>query len=331
MTVRAAALSACLLGASSAGAARPIQLKMATIAPEGSPYLVVCQDLAALMSRNCGGAVEIKVFPAGLLGSEPELMAQLAAGKIDLFCGTSIAAQSYIPELAVFDLPYLFEGHRDIDASLGSVWAGLEKAVDRRGYGLLGLSEVGFKHLGTRKPVSTVADLKALRFRSQPSALQAQMWELLGVPHRPIGQVETLEPLAGGSIEGVDSTIIWMFVSSWHLHVKHVTLTGHLFQPGLILLGPAGREKIPPRLLGGLSRGWRAVARRGVEATRKAERDLLDSLPGTGVQVHGMPGALGRDFRQLTRPLHAEWRSKASPAGRALLDQLARDRVTSSP
>lgn len=311
---------AALLLAGRAGA-EPVTLRAGTIAPDGSPYAEGAKGLARAVAKTTRDGLRIRVFAGGLLGDEPDMVAALAAGRLDIFVGTSAALHRVIPELEALDLPFLFRDEAEVDQVMQRIFPVLAGVIQRRGYLLAALSSVGFKHLGTQKPVTTLAELRRVRLRSQPSPMQERLWTLAGIPHRPIGQTRVLDELAAGTVDGFDAAVTWMFAASWHTHIKHLTLSAHIYQAGMFVVGPAALARLSPAqrdsLRAGEAMGWE-----NVRDVRAVERSLLETLPGMGVAIHSMPPALRAELEGAALGLRAEWRKTATRDGKKLLQAI---------
>ncbi len=191
-----------------------------------------------------------------------------------------------------------------------------------RGYEGMAYTEIGFRHLGSKKPLATVDDLRRTRIRSMPAPAYVRFWKLAGVPAFGIGTPEVVPRLEQGELDGFDSAITMMFASSFHLYVKHLTLTGHTFQPGIALLGPAARRRIPPGLLPRIAESMEAEIKESVRRVREVEKALVESLPQVGINVVAAPPAITAHLRSHAGTVRAEWRKTATPAGRKLLETL---------
>ncbi len=295
------------------------------MAPQDSPYLEGCHAIARLAHRNCKGAVEVRIMPGGMMGDEGQMVDSLRRGGLDMFAGSAIAVHPIVPELAAFELPFLFRDGREVDEVMERLWPLLAKTVAQRGYRLIAHTTVGFRHLGSQIPLRTMADLRAVHMRAQPSPLHTRLWELAGVRATPIGQLSVAEALAARSVTAFDSALTWVFAAGWHLHIKELTQSRHMYQPGIMLMTEQAWQRIPARLRDNLFDGHLAVSRANIQRIRAVERDLLEALPGMGVHVSEMPRELRDDFARATKPLEGEWRDKASPAGRRLLDAIKKE------
>jgi TRAP-type C4-dicarboxylate transport system substrate-binding protein len=314
--VALAALAPCF------AAAAPGDLRLGTIAPDGSPYADGTKQFVREVEKLTRGAVRIKVFTGGILGDEPVMIAALTAGKLDFFSGTAGGAQAAIPELSVYELPFLFDDEREVDHVMRRTFPLLARAIAAHGYRLIAVTTVGFKHLGTQVPVETLADLRKLRLRSQPNAAQERFWARIGVKHTPIGQTQVLEEMAAGNVDAFDAAVTWMFAASWHTRIKYLTLSAHSYQAGLVIAGPAGLAKIPAALQDTAFRGGEQLGWANARQVRDVERSLLDALPGMGVTVRPRPAGLPGELEATSRELRAEWRKTASKNGRLLLDRI---------
>lgn len=302
----------------------PLTFRIGTLAPEGSPYHEIMVEGTRRVLQNTGGAVRIKIFPAGAMGDEAEVLAGVQAGRLDGFAGSAIAAFSQIPELAALELPYLFVSERDTERVLGAAWPLIRKTLGGRGYEGLAYMPVGFRNLGTKRPIATIAELRRLRLRTQPFPSYERFWQLAGVPAVGLAAGQVAQQLEQGLLDGIEAPLVFMFASAWHTYIKQLTLTAHTFQPGLTLLGAAARARLPSRQRARMLDGMDGLIRQAFRRVPEVEKGLLETLPSLGVAVVEPAPALVAELRKPALVLRAEWRKGATPAGRALLDLVER-------
>ena len=320
-----------LWGRALAPAGEPIVLRFGTNAPEGSPWAEGSISVGRLIEKNTKGLVRLKIFPSGMLGDEQQMMQSLANGGVDGAAVSAAATFDYLPELAALELPYVFPDEVVTDRALERLYPAVQKAALTHGYQVVVYTSVGFRHLGTPRPIESLADLRKLRLRSQPSAQHARMWALLGVKHTPIGLPQVSPALDRREVDSFDAALVWMFGAGWHQHIKTLTLTGHIHQPGIGLLSPVAVAKIPENLRARLAEGSAAVARENVKRVHDIEHQLLRQLPEMGVEVRPPSPSLHDELERTLAPMRPEWRKSASPVGKKLLDavlsEISRARV----
>src|SRR5690606_10524699 len=65
--------------------------------------------MAERLAELSGGELVIRIFPNGQLGSEVETTEQAQRGVLDLAKTNAAAMEGFIPQFALFGVPYLFE------------------------------------------------------------------------------------------------------------------------------------------------------------------------------------------------------------------------------
>lgn len=83
-------------------------LKLAHALDASHPVHLGMVYMAERLAEKSGGAMQIQVFPGGVLGSETENLEQIQRGALDLTKVSTAAIENFIPEMGVFGLPYVF-------------------------------------------------------------------------------------------------------------------------------------------------------------------------------------------------------------------------------
>ena len=79
-TMGRACLAAAWLSAGAASA--QVTLKLATLAPEGSIWQQALQDAKTEIEAATGGAVKLKIYPGGIMGSEKDVLFKIKTGQL---------------------------------------------------------------------------------------------------------------------------------------------------------------------------------------------------------------------------------------------------------
>src|SRR5690606_35509804 len=75
-------LSILLAGAVAALPAVAAELKVATIAPDGSHWMREMRAAAAEIEERTGGSVEIKFYPGGVMGNDAQVLRKIRVGQL---------------------------------------------------------------------------------------------------------------------------------------------------------------------------------------------------------------------------------------------------------
>src|SRR5690606_13033000 len=112
-----------------------------------------------------------------------------------------------VPEIQVFELPYLFQNRDEaVKALSGPVADELKTKFEAKGIKGLDFWGIGFRYLtNNKRPVKTPADLQGLKLRTLPANVQVRLWELLGALPTPIDSSEIYTALQQGVVDGQEN------------------------------------------------------------------------------------------------------------------------------
>ncbi len=331
-----AAVVVCCLGGSAAATAAPQDVRLGTIGPEGSAYDGACMGaFRGAVAKAAPDKLRVKVFLGAVMGDEQTMLAKVLEGKHLEIAGLTMATVATVaPELALFDLPFLFTDDASVDAAFTpEVRERIGQILARHGLELLAIGEAGWRNFVSRsRPIATPEDLVGLRVRSQPASIQLEMWRALGARPVPLAITEVMAALEVGHIEAFDIQPHFLFGASLHTQIRHFTRSSHAYQAALVV---ANRKTLSAPNLKLLADAWRKVERSCVAAARKEARQVDAELVRTGIAVAELSPAARAAFEQKLRPLRESFRRGTTPAGRALLSQversLARSRAAAQP
>ena len=94
----------------------PLIITNATLAPPGTPWLTVPQAITLPeIERLSGGKVQIKIYGAGVMGEDIQVLEKMNAGQID-GCGcTALGMLAACPEASALLMPGLFNNYEEVD------------------------------------------------------------------------------------------------------------------------------------------------------------------------------------------------------------------------
>lgn len=292
--------------------------KGATVAPPNTPWSALLKRYKKDVRKASGKRIKAKVYVGGTKGDEQSIVRQVAKGTLQ-FGGVSMGAMSIlVPELDIFELPYLFESFDEVDRVLDVVRPDVERLLEAKGFKLIMYSENGFRSFGTKRLIKSPADLKGVRMRAQPSQSHLAMYEALGANAKSISVAEVLPALNTGAVDGFDNTPLFTQAASWHQAITHYTVTGHIYQPALLIVNLEFYKSLPEELRVILIPSDRDLETRGRKGIRALDPLLLKNLEAQEIVVTRLSDQERAAFKTATRPAWDKRLSGATPAGKAL-------------
>lgn len=316
--------AAFLLALPDADAQEPATLKIATVAPEGTPWADGLSQFKKQVEADSTGRLKVRTFLGGVLGDENESVQACQRGQIQGVGASTGAIASIVPELAVLELPYLFKSEAEADYVLDKVILGtVETAFRNKGLVLGFWSENGYRTFGSNwGPVKSPADLKGHKMRSQEHELHLQMYRSFGASPVPIPVTEVLTSLQTGVIDGWDNTPLFAFAAQWTGATRYVSLTNHIYQPAAIAFNKAWFDAQPKDLQGIIMKARSGLAPQMRKEIRALNPILIQNLSEMKVQVYKPTSTELQAFEAPAKAARDAYLAKASAGEKALYAQI---------
>ena len=160
------------------------------------------------LSKATGGKDSVKVFGDSALGSEKDTVEQVKIGALDMVRVNTAAFHGIVPESMMISLPFIFRDvahHRKV--IYGPVGDKILAAFDKAGFVGLAMYESGARSMYSKKPIHSVADVKGMKIRVQPSDLWVSLVGAMGASATPMPYNEVYTGLKTGLIDAAENNI----------------------------------------------------------------------------------------------------------------------------
>ncbi len=226
-------------------AADKIVLKLGHIAEPTNPYAKGADHFAQLVAKKSNGEIEIKVFPSSQLGAQKELIEGVIYGTVDMTLTGTAELGTFQPQMALFDMPFLFKDRKHAFKALDTVGMELGKALEAKGIKMLGYMENGIRHLTNNiREVKTPADMKGLKIRVMNNKVYIEMMKSLGASATPMAFSELYSALQQGTIDGQENPSAHIYTKRFYEVQKYASLTGHAYAPEPVLISMSTWKKL---------------------------------------------------------------------------------------
>lgn len=298
--------AACLAAAHQASAQQPTVLNLGFVGRATAPEGVAMQSFADEIKTKTNGRIEIRLHPGGALGGDREVLEGLQLGTVDLAVPSTSVIANFVPDVQVFDIPFLFRDFDHAQAVLDGP-IGREILAKFKAKGLQGLAfgGIGFRQLtNSKRPVNGPEDVKGLKIRTQENQIHLQVWRALGALPTPMALPEVFTALQQGVVDGQENPIGAILNNKFGQVQKYLTLTNHAFTPVGFVMGPRPFEA----LSAADKQLFLDAAKRAMQVCKdevaKVEKTGVDELRKQGLQV--VEKVDTAKFQELLKPAFAE-------------------------
>ncbi|TIO75146.1 MAG: TRAP transporter substrate-binding protein [Mesorhizobium sp.] len=216
--------------------------------PDGYPTVEAVKYMGELIKQRTNGRYSIEVYHSAQLGEEKDTIEQTQTGVIDLNRVSMGPFNGIVPETAVPSLPYMFRSVEHMRHVMdGPIGDQILKAFEAHDLVGLAFYDSGARSFyNTKKDISSIADLKGMKFRVIQSDVFVDMVNALGANATPMAYGEVYSALQTGVIDGAENN--WpSFESAKHYEVaKHYTLDQHQIVPEVLVMSKASWDKLSP-------------------------------------------------------------------------------------
>jgi tripartite ATP-independent transporter DctP family solute receptor len=301
-----------------------IVMKIATVAPENSPWAKGLANFKKMAEANSAGKLKVKVFYGGALGDENETSQSVKSGQIQAVGASTGALASIVPELNVLELPYLFRNQAEADHVLDVVvLKTLEAAFRTRGLELGFWSENGYRSFGTSFGlIKSPAALDGHKMRAQENPVHLAMYKAFGAQPVPMAVTEVLTSLQTGVIEGYDNTPLFASAAGWGSATKYYTLTRHIYQPAAIVMNKKWFDGLPPEVKTTILSARSGLMQQMRTEIRALEPFLVQNFEAMKIQVYTPNAAELATFEAPAKKARDAYMATASPGEKALYKQI---------
>lgn len=292
-----------------------VTLKMAHVLDPSHPVHKAMEHMKERLEVLSAGTMTIDIYASGVLGSETECLEQLQNGALAMTKTSAAAIDSFVPELAVFSLPYAFRDHdhfwKVLDSPLGKEL--LQKGAHKHLRGLCYYDSGSRSFYTVTKPILSPADLRGMKIRTINSRTAMDMISTMGGAPTPISFGELYTALQQGTVDGAENNAPSLATSRHYEVCKHYSLDEHARIPDLVLINTEAWNALSPQ-----QQSWLQQA---ADESSKFQRQLwleataadFKTLEAKGVKIY-RPDP--KPFAEAVQPMLDRY--KGTPVGELL-------------
>lgn len=286
---------------------------------EGYPNTVAMDRFAELVAEKTGGAITVKMFHGGVLGSQPDAIEQLRLGAIQVANFNLGPIGPIVPEANVVSLPFIFKNvdhmFRVLEGEGGRMIA---EGMARKGLLPLSWFDAGARSFyNTVRPIYTPEDVKGLKVRVMNNDLYSGMIQVLGGNPSPMAFAEVYQALKTGVVDGAENN--WpSYESTGHYEVAgYYSLSEHLIIPECLCVNTEVFNSLPADQ----QQAVREAAEEAAQLQRKLwkEREAASraKVEAAGVKINEIPDKA--PFQKAMEPVYEQFLA-ANPDLRPLVE-----------
>jgi tripartite ATP-independent transporter DctP family solute receptor len=213
--------------------AAPVLVSLVVNTTPSSQQNIGADAFRAALVQQSRGRITVDERSGGFIGGDNLVLGATQSGAVNVTVITGSAVVPIVPEIGVFDIPFLFrDAAHAKSVTQGPVFATIAAKFPERGLVLLALGEQGFRNVTNSKhPIRKSADLDGLKIRLLPNEIYTMTFKALGAEPVPMDFPQVYGALKDGRIDGEENASSTIASNRFYEVQKYVSLTGHFFAP----------------------------------------------------------------------------------------------------
>jgi C4-dicarboxylate-binding protein DctP len=210
-------------------AAAPIKIRFSHVVSPNTPKGQAADMFARLANERLKGKVEVQVFPNSQLYTDKKVLDALSTGSVEMAAPSTAKFTSWVPQLQLFDLPFLFKSSEVLYQTIdGEVGGKLFKMLGKKKMLGLAMWDNGFKQIGNNMhEIKKPSDASGIKYRIMSSKVLEAQFKAVGGNPLVMPFSEVYSALEQGVIDGQENTWSNMYSKKFNEVQKYITETNH--------------------------------------------------------------------------------------------------------
>ena len=263
------------------------ELKLATLAPDGSSWMNNFRAAADAVNEKTEGAVRIRFYPGGVMGDANTVLRRIRLGQLHGGTFTLGDLAVVAPEANLYSLPFQFRNTEELNALREEFDPIILDALREAGMVVPAISNGGFAYLFSAERIASSDDVSSNLRTWVPDGdeLSRRTLERIGATAVPLGMAEVYTGLQTGTIDTFASTASGAIILQWHSRAS--------FMLDLPVLMTAGAIAVDRRAFERLSESHQQIFMQEVGKAIRAQQASVDeenqqaraALTGQGIEI----------------------------------------------
>ncbi|MEJ1977110.1 MAG: TRAP transporter substrate-binding protein [Acetobacteraceae bacterium] len=256
------------------------------------------QAAAQRLRERSSGQFDLKLFPAGQLGTDTDMLSQVRSGVLQFYAASGAVLSTLVPVSGINSVGFAFANYPQVWSAMeGDLGAVIRADVEKvRLHAFEKIFDIGFRQItSSTHPIRVPDDLKGFKIRVPPSPISVAMFTALGAAPGTLNWSEVYTALQTKLYDGQENPLPSIDTGKLYEVQKYCALTNHQWDGFWVLGNKAAFAKLPKALQDMVSE----------EFSRAAEEDRAD-IAGLAASLRPSLEAHGMAFTEVDQPAFKE-------------------------
>ncbi len=276
-------------------------------------------QFATDVDKASAGKLKITVHANASLFKAPEIKRAVQQGQAQAGEILLVNFQNEWQPFGTDGLPFLADSYESAMKLYQAQKPSLEKKLNEQGMSLLYAVAWPPQGIYVKKPISSAADLKGVKWRAYSPAT-ARIAELVGAQPVTVQAAELSQAMATGVVESYMSSGSTGVDSKTYEHIKYWYDTQAWLPKNAVIVNKAALDALDAPTKQALLKAAADAETRGWASSRRVNTESVEKLKANGMNIMQPSPQLKADMKKVGDVMLKEWLDKAGPEGQAVVD-----------
>jgi TRAP-type C4-dicarboxylate transport system substrate-binding protein len=293
----------------------PLTIKVGTLAPEGTPWYDVIQEIGAGWKKASGGQISLTIYGGGVQGDEAAMVSKMRGGSLQMGAFTMVGLQTISADMNALAIPLLFQNYDELDYVRGKLNTRLEKALADKGFVVLTWGEAGWVKYFAKKPIPTLKALQALKLFVWAGDSEAEeMYKNAGFQIVPLPATDILMNLQRNMIEAFPAPATIALAKQWFGLAKNMMDIKFAPIVGATIINKAAWDRIDPKLRPTLLTVARETGAKYTPKIRALETEAIAEMVKRDLKIQTLTPQAEAEWQRTAETFYPKIRGTLVPA-----------------
>ncbi|HYL77980.1 MAG TPA: TRAP transporter substrate-binding protein DctP [Bryobacteraceae bacterium] len=296
-------------------------IRLGTLVPRNSRWHEILLNMGEEWKKASGGKVELKIYPSGEQGDEPEMVQKIRIKKLQAVALSGAGLSGIDAAVSALQVPMMLSSYEELDYVRDKISPRLEKGLADRGFIVLNWGDAGWVHFFTKQPAMHPDEIRRLKLCVlQGDNSTFQLYKINGFHPVALAATDILTGLQTGLIDAFQSPPLFALSNQWFGGAKNMLDIKFAQLVGATLISKDVWNKIPPDVQKEMLASARTAGVALRDEIRKAESSSIPMMQQFGLNVVHADAKAEGEWRQLAESIWPKLRGTMVPPD--LFDQV---------
>ena len=265
---------------------KPIIIKLATLAPEGTEYYNLLLEMGQRWQEETNGEIILRIYPNGVVGRESDTIRKMRIGQIQASAMSSIGLADLTDQIQAFTIPMVFKDYDDVEKVKEVMFDDISNGLSESGFKLLFLVDIGWVYWFSVNEIAVPEDLRNAKiYTTAGDYVTVELFKRFGFNAIPVSETDILISLQTGMINSMQTVPILSLSSGWFALMPNMLDLKWAVFIGAVIIDERVWSKIRPEHQKIMMEVAQEIGKKYQENGRKTDAQAIEMMKKYGMKV----------------------------------------------